>query len=62
MFIFYFGSVNIAHNVPRLGAVAAAWNDYFLVNIDFPAENRTLLFIVNIAIEPNRCACCTTQK
>ena len=31
----------ITGNVPRLGAVAATWNDYFLVKLDFPAENRT---------------------
>jgi hypothetical protein len=31
----------VTANVPRLGAVAAAWNDYFLVKIDFPAENQT---------------------
>ena len=47
-------STKLVFNVPRLGAVAASWNDYFLAKIIFLAENRRVVK-KKVAIEPNRC-------
>jgi len=48
-------SVKLAHNVPRLGAVAAAWNDLFLAKIRFSSGKSNVILTIKVAIVPNRC-------